>query len=275
MGKQGHEQVSNMKKPFEISGGELRIPLVGNIPHSSTYIEPTVRPAIVLNESQLQEELIKMTDWYTDELFTEIVAMGGVCVKANHSRLVLDTERYEDDSKEVMARRGMGVIYTTTSGNETLRAPLDAEVREVYLQEIYRPYHAVLEECALDCVQKFGKCLIIDCHSFPSKPLPYEIDQNLKRPEICIGTDRYHTPPALTAAAVEWCIEMGVSVEVDRPFSGSMVPSGFYTDTRVSSLMIEVRRDLYSDEATAERSARFLECQALVSELVRQIVNTF
>ena len=264
-----------MKKPFEVIGGELRIPLVGNIPHSSTYIEPALRPAITLSDSKLQEELTKMTDWYTDELFTEIIAIGGVCVKANHSRLVLDTERYEDDSKEVMACRGMGVIYTATSGNEKLRALLDAEVREVYLQEIYRPYHAALEGCVLKCIQKFGRCLIIDCHSFPSKPLPYEVDQHLKRPEICIGTDRYHTPPALTAAAVDWCRAMGVSVEVDRPFSGSMVPRRFYTDTRVSSLMIEVRRDLYSDEATAERSARFFECQVLVGELVRQIVNTF
>lgn len=264
-----------MKKPFEIIGRELHIPLVGNIPHSSTYIEPSLRPAITLSDSELQAELVKMTDWYTDELFSEIVGIGGVCVKANHSRLVLDTERYEDDSKEVMARKGMGVIYTTTSGNEKLRASLDTETRERYLREIYRPYHGALEGCVSDCVREFGRCLIIDCHSFPARPLPYEIDQRPERPEICIGTDSYHTQPRLTAAVIDLCREMGVSVEVDRPFGGSMVPSGFYTDKRVASLMIEVRRDLYVDEGSAERSARFSECQVLVSKLVQQIFNTF
>lgn len=264
-----------MKDAYEIIGGELLVPLIGNVPHSSTYVDPGLRSAITLTDPELALELVRMTDWYTDELFTAITEIGGNAVKANHSRLVLDTERYEDDAKELMAGRGMGVIYTTTSYKTKLRDPLDAETRERYLQGIYRPYHEALERRVAGSVEKFGRCLIIDCHSFPSKPLPYEIDQRPERPEICIGTDARHTPQRLVTAAVECCRSAGVSVEIDRPFSGSMVPSGFYTDQRVSSLMIEVRRDLYLDEQTAQRSKNFAQCKMLVNHLVEGLYYSF
>jgi hypothetical protein len=37
-------------------------------------------------------------------------------------------------------------------------------------------------------------CLIIDVHSFSSVPLPHEPDQTPRRPEVCIGFDRFHSP---------------------------------------------------------------------------------
>jgi len=42
-----------------------------------------------------------------------------------------------------------------------------------------------------------NKVLIIDCHSFPKSPLPYELNQEKSRPEICIGTDNFHTSKKL------------------------------------------------------------------------------
>jgi hypothetical protein len=34
---------------------------------------------------------------------------------------------------------------------------------------------------------ELGRCLIIDCHSFPSVALPYELDQREERADFCIG----------------------------------------------------------------------------------------
>ena len=45
------------------------------------------------------------------------------------------------------------------------------------------------------------------------------------------------------------------SVEVNRPFSGTLVPARYLgMDPRVQSLMVEVRRDLFMDEATGAKT---------------------
>ncbi len=69
-------------------------------------------------------------------------------------------------------------------------------------QRYYDPHHARLETLVAEKLEASSKCLIIDCHSFPSKPLPYEPDQSANRPDICIGTDEFHTPKWLTDECV-------------------------------------------------------------------------
>jgi N-formylglutamate amidohydrolase len=91
--------------------------------------------------------------------------------------------------------------------------------------------------------------LIVDCHSFPSVALPYELDQGAQRADFCIGTDAFHTPPAVRDAIVAAVKQAGYSVTVDAPFAGALVPLASYRkDRRVWSVMIEVNRRLYMDE---------------------------
>jgi N-formylglutamate amidohydrolase len=99
--------------------------------------------------------------------------------------------------------------------------------------------------------------LILNAHSFPASPLPYEVDQDPSRPDICLGTDRFHTRPALLDTATAVCRDLGWTTATDRPFSGALVPMSFYRrEARVQSLMIEVNRRLYMDETTAPRDPR-------------------
>ena len=96
-----------------------------------------------------------------------------------------------------------------------------------------------------ECLEKHNQCLIIDCHSFPAQPLPYENDLN--RPDICIGTDAFHTQPELEATLVNSFQEYGYSVAINSPFAGSLVPIDFYRkEPRVQSIMVELNRGLYS-----------------------------
>ena len=40
------------------------------------------------------------------------------------------------------------------------------------------------------------QCFIVDCHSYPVVPFPFE-DAEACRPTLCIGADDFHTPPEI------------------------------------------------------------------------------
>ena len=253
--------------------GSFRLPIVACIPHSSIRIPGDLRKTILLNKLELGNELLKMTDWYVDELFALIHEKGGVSVRFDCSRLIVDPERFEDDSQEVMASKGMGVIYTKTSDGRKLREDPNPSQRAALLQRFYYPYHQAVTEAVQKTLGKFGQCLILDCHSYPSRPLPYELDQAADRPEICLGIDPFHTPDSLAEKVKEKFSGKRLRVAYNTPFSGTFVPMRFYeTDKRVSSLMIELRRDTYMDEANANKLVSFKKLAEHIGQSVVSLV---
>ncbi len=186
-----------MNVPYEIKKRNVTVPIIANIPHSSTFIPQEMKDSFSLNNNDLKIELLKMTDKYTDEIFSCITELGGISIIYTYSRLVLDPERFRDDEKEDMADSGMGVIYTKDSNGRLLRNINKIE-RNRLLENLYDPYHhAILKEVE-GLLNDFGECLIINGHSFPAIPLPYETNQDIQRPQICIGTNQFHTPQCLT-----------------------------------------------------------------------------
>ncbi len=169
---------------------------------------------------------------------------------AHVSRLVVDVERFELDEREPMAATGMGCVYRLTSDGKPLRRDLSIVERESLISSYYQPHHQRFAEIVDACLRDRKIALIIDCHSFPSRPLPYELEQNLERPDVCIGTDAFHTPEPVRDAFVGSFTDAGFSVAVNRPFSGAIVPSAHYLQNRrVLSVMVEINRGLYWDEA--------------------------
>jgi N-formylglutamate deformylase len=231
--------------------------VVLHIPHASVVVPSDVAADLLLNADQLEHELLVMTDRYTDELFA-LPASLATTVSFPVSRLVVDPERFTDDESELMARKGMGVVYERTAAGRPLRRPPSARERQRLLALFYEPHHAALTAAVDDALATHGTCLLIDGHSFPTRPLAYEDDQDPNRPDICIGTDSRHTPTWLRDSAVHAFEELGWSVMVDIPFAGALVPMRFYRrDLRVHAVMIEVRRGLYMDEGSGVRSPGF------------------
>ncbi len=229
--------------------------MILHIPHSSCTIPEEFRDQIVLSDEDLGAELRLMTDAFTDELFA---LPETAVVRFPVSRLLVDVERFPDDTKEPMSKVGMDMIYTLTAYGKKLRRPLQAhEVRNL-VSRYYEAHHLALLAEVIEELEKYGKSLIIDCHSFSSQPLPCDKDQSTLRPDFCLGTDSFHTPSALAHMATRYIEEMGFTVGVNRPFAGSLVPMTFYRrDHRVTSIMIEVNRRLYMDELTGTKSGRF------------------
>jgi N-formylglutamate amidohydrolase len=246
--------------------------MIFHIPHASINIPREHRPPVVLNSSHLSRELLKMTDWFTDDLFGSHAGPRDTILVYPVSRLVVDPERLIDDHHEPMAQVGMGVVYTKTSDGNALRLPPTEEEREAFLDAYYRPHHQRLADAVDAELKREGRAVILDCHSFPSNPLSCEPDQNPERPDICIGTDEYHTPGSLLKAVEEQCQAEGLSFAVNRPFAGCIVPMANYRQNRnVCSIMLEVNRRLYLDEKTGKKSGSFENCRSSVGRLIQAV----
>ena len=167
-----------------------------------------------------------------------------------------------------------GAVYTATSSGGCLRARLSAAERRDLMERFYEPHHAAFTAATGAALVAHGTCLILDGHSFPSQPQPFEPDQTPDRPQICIGTDARHTPSWLRDLAVQVFQEAGYSVEVDRPYAGAIVPLAFYgKNTAVHSLMVELNRSLYMDERTGEKLPGFDAFGVVLSGVLEKVVQ--
>jgi N-formylglutamate deformylase len=258
----------------DVSGTSVWPGTVLHVPHASRTVPPDVRHTLLLDDAEMDLELLRMTDTYTDELFA-VSEHTAVAIGCPVSRLVIDPERFRDDAREPMAARGMGAVYTRTADGRPLRDTIDATERERLLTEYYDLHHRRLAEAVERALDAHGHCLIIDCHSFPSVPLPCDLDSRVPRPDICIGTDSFHTPRWLSAAAIDCCERRELAVAVDKPYAGSIVPSRWYRkDPRVLSIMVEVSRTLYMDEANGEKLPYFAVCAEVCQLLCNSLRRT-
>jgi N-formylglutamate deformylase len=222
-------------------------PLIFHIPHASTVIPPGA--GLTATAEEIREEIRILTDHFTDDIYGGLVTPEDQAIIAEVSRLVVDVERFPDDAQEPMSARGMGAVYLKRHNGQALRDSLDQ--REVLINRYYWPHHRALEKAVQNHLTRFERAIILDCHSFMRDVRPYERDKLGLRPEICIGTDDFHTPPAMAGVLEQIYAQHGFEVARNTPFSGSIVPLSVYgNDRRVFSVMIELRRDIYMDEHT-------------------------
>lgn len=240
-----------MNPSFELVPGHPDSGVVLHVPHSSRVIPPAVRAGILLDDAALAAELDAMTDTDTDRIAlraADLAAAEGPrpWVFLNRcSRLVVDPERFPDDTEEMNAV-GMGAVYTATSRRGVLRAPTDAE-RDHLIATWFTPYAAAITDLVQQRLDACGAVTVLDLHSYPREPLPYELHGDGPRPEVCLGTDPVHTPPALLEAARARFATVAPTGDVglDSPFAGCYVPLRHYgVEPRVRGLMLELRRDV-------------------------------
>lgn len=244
--------------------------VIFHIPHDSVCIPVAVREQFTLNDQALRQEIVEMTDHCTLDLFATNVPAEQI-VRAPVSRLVVDVERFGDDSLEPMAALGMGVVYGSTSRGAALRHPISPIQRQSLIDHWYHPHHRRLTMAVDRALGQWGRALVLDAHSFPSIPLPYELDRRLPRPQVCLGTDAFHTAKSLEMAMESAFESLGFSTAINNPFSGALVPMQFYQrDCRVAAVMVEINRALYLDELSGRPSNSFTD----VSQQIRSALST-
>ena len=241
--------------------------IVLHIPHASKHIPNEYIKYFTLSKKDLEIELLKMTDHFTDELF-DVSSDNIHQLKFPISRLLVDVERFEKDELEPMSKVGMGCVYEKTHDGNSLKNV--ANIKDELIYKFYKKHHEHFIEIVDKKLIENNKVLIIDCHSFPKHPLPYELNQAMDRPEICIGTDSFHTSEKIKKSFGQLFEDLNFTVKYNEPFKGSIVPLKFYNkEIRVQSIMIEVRRDIYMNEQSGEMNSNFYNIKSVLEKIIK------
>ena len=244
--------------------------LILHIPHSSDNIP--YKDGYVVDETILNNEILKLTDWYTDDLFHSDT---DEMIIANFSRIFCDPERFSEDEHEEMASVGMGVLYEKTDDNLLMRK-ITPELRTKILDEYYWVHHQKLNNAVNQQLEKYGKAIIIDCHSMSDIPFIRDKDQNTKRTDYSIGIDSIHTSNELLQTTLNFFSDRGIEVAINCPYSGTLVPMEHYKKNKnVQSIMIEVNRKLYLKDNSNIKSENYSVVKRLLQdylEVIRQLL---
>ena len=106
----------------------MTVPIILHLPHDSTFIPEDLRQDFLLSDQELQAELNWITDHTTDLIFQQAFP-DAQSVVFPVSRLVVNPERFSDDSQELMSQVGMGVTLGDLCVSHHLSSPAKLSVR--------------------------------------------------------------------------------------------------------------------------------------------------
>lgn len=235
--------------------------MILHIPHSSTVIKN-------LDEyKNIQPSLDLLTDWFTDELFQYDESER---IVFPYSRLWCDVERYKDPSKEEMEKYGQGIVYIKDCSGEYFRTPSDTTINEV-LKEYYN-HHELLTSTVKNHLSFFKEVCIVDCHSFYPGHLPFQSVE--EKPDFCIGCNE-RAPVELIQNITNYLRNLGFTVFINNPYSGSIIPEVYENDPNVHSILIEVNKELYLTAPDyKEKNSSFIRIQNYLTNIL-EIISDF
>lgn len=266
---------SKLKIFEEYNTSEMKFPVVLSAPHSGRIF-----PEEFLNAVQTDiNELRSNEDSFVDELVMPASDAGIPLLAMNISRAFVDVNRdkieidpnmfFNHPQKDMpMGRRcrvGLGVIHRITANNNNIYDGLlnfdEAQERFKY---VYDAYHKKLQQLVDKCVKKFGFCLLIDCHSMPSKIC--SIMNDGKNIEFCLGNLFDQSCPAEFGDFLKNELEKrGYHTTFNCPYSGAFITFNFCQPRKkIYTLQLETNRSLYMEEDVYKKKSSF---QALSSDI--------
>lgn len=262
-------------------------PLVFASPHSGRDYPEAFLAASPLAIGRLR----RSEDAFIDEIFAAAPRLGAPLVVANFPRAYIDPNResfeldptmFSDSLPRYVNRRsvrvgaGLGTIARVVATGEEIYARklrfADALER---IERYYRPYHHALESQIASTRQRFGVCLLIDCHSMPSVGRPTDADTGTSRVDIVLG-DAHGSACGghIVDAIAGMLIELDFKVRYNDPYAGGFTTRHYgRPDEGVHTLQIEINRALYMDEIAITRAPAMAGLVAKIERAILAIVG--
>jgi N-formylglutamate amidohydrolase len=252
-------------------------PVVVSVPHAGVAthgFEDTIAPELDVRCD---------ADLYVDRLYGAGRPDGPeVALAARLSRFVCDLNRDPDDVSagavpEHPAPRnadGRGFIWAvTTTGLPALARPLSLDDWRARTA-LHASYHDALAQALSRARARFGFAVLVDGHSMPSRGRAGHKDPGRARADVVPGDrDGTSCSPALSRLVGEHFAAHEYSVAFNDPYKGGFITAHHGRPAEhVHAIQIELRRDLYMNEATYEIDDHgFAELQETIAELLTKL----
>ena len=272
-----------------LAPAEQTAPVVFASPHSGRDYPPEFIAASRLNVVSLRGS----EDAFIDEIFAAAPDFGAplLCarfprayVDANREAFELDPAMFTDPLPDYVNTRspriaaGLGTIARVVNdGEDIYHEPLRFEDALGRIEALYRPYHKALQGMLQATQERFGGCLLVDCHSMPSGQLAPELgagDGNKPADMVlgdCFGTS---SAPAVTDIAKAALEASGFTVALNKPYAGGFTTRHYGRPREgVHVLQVEINRALYMDEKLVRRGPGLPDLKCRLGPLMRALAN--
>lgn len=256
-------------------------PLVLASPHSGRQYPQAFLAATRLDLPGLR----RSEDSFVDELFQAAPALGAPMVVAHFPRAYCDANREKWELDPAMflaplpdyvnttsARVGAGlgtIARVVASGEAIYRHKLDFAEAQARIAGSWQPFHDALRAEIDATLGRFGRCLLIDCHSMPRTS-----QGRGEKAEIVLG-DVYGTTcaPEVVRDIEAALVGLGFRVRRNDPYAGGYITRHYGRPRQaVNALQIEICRSLYMDEPRIQRLAGFGAMQSRLTALIAGII---
>ncbi len=146
--------------------------------------------------------------------------------------------------KELEVKKASEETYKSLSIEDKIKA--NKTYKKRIIKSYYDKYHKKLDKKVTEIIKKYNKYIIIDFHSYSDKMVE-KLFNSKNNPDICIGVDSQYTDKELVNLTVCHFKKYGYSVEINKPYSGTIIPNKYLNkkEERLSSIMIEINKRIY------------------------------
>ncbi len=242
-------------------------PLLFSSPHSGRDYAPDFLAAARLDALALR----RSEDCFMEEICAGVPDHGGTLIAASFPRAWCDANReaweldpsmFEDalpawvNTTSARVSAGLGTIARVVATGEAIyRDRLRFAEAERRVAECWQPYHDAVLALTNDTRDRFGACLLVDCHSMPA----HACQDRRPVPDIVLGDSHGAAcAPALLREVEHHFMRCGYVVRRNDPYAGGYITRHYgKPSSHIHALQVEVARALYMDEASLEKCPGF------------------
>ena len=209
------------------------VPIVATLPHSGTYVPEE----IAMGFEPGHHAWLRNTDWHLQHVYDFLPDLGITVLEATHSRYVADLNR-NPAGPRFGAFFAAVVAERTAQGAPVYAVAPTADDLATRVSRYHAPFHAELAAVLRSYVDRFGRVVLLDLHSFMG---PIAND-------VCLGDGGGTTCTSAILGTVQGALGAhGFDFVVNTPFSGGHLVRCHGALPGVDALQVELRYTTYLD----------------------------